>query len=80
MSTYFKVSFRDKFIGNLGDNAAHDPGIEEGDVGDPEHAENEWAHKDGKITTPGGGCAIPTRNIWNKSWYVTKIDFWKLVL
>jgi len=41
MSTYFEVTFRYKFVGDLGDDAAHDSGVEEGDIGDPEHAENE---------------------------------------
>ncbi len=77
MSTYFEVTFRYKFVGDLGDDAAHDSGVEEGDIGDPEHAENEWAHEDGKITTPGGGGPVPTRV---QARNVGKINIGKFIL
>ena len=75
--TYFEISFGNKFVGNLCYDASDDSGVEQHDVGDPEHAEDEWAHEDGEVGAPDGrGQVSPGVEAGN----VADVDAGKLVL
>jgi hypothetical protein len=50
--TNFEISVGDESVDDFGDDAAHESGVEQGDVGDPEHAEDERAHKYGEVAAP----------------------------
>ena len=65
--TYFDVSVRYESICNFSDDAADDSGVEQGDVGDPEHSEDEGTHEDREVAAPGRrsqiAASIETRNV-----------------
>lgn len=45
MKTHSDVALGDELVGNACEDLADDPGVEEGDVGDPGDAQDERAHK-----------------------------------
>ena len=55
---YLEVSAvaADESVGDLGDEPRHQPRVEEGDVGDPDHAEDERHHEEQEV---GRGAERP---------------------
>jgi hypothetical protein len=74
---YLEVSARDEFVGYFGNDAADNPAIEESYVGDPEHAKDQRAHKNGKVgASSGRGQVTPCVQARD----VTDVDTGELVL